>query len=228
MPLSFPLRRSSSCRLSCSTLSTADCSSACFSWNRLLTCSISAAGCEKWRNHISSFIHSFFEHKIAACCMKNLFCRKNTYTGCHWWPCCSPPGLSLPESSWALPPGSPRGPSASAASRSLKQFAADAAPAASGNANVAPTENETKINVLQGNRKVKNQTVWMDIKPARHHPKAYKISVWQTYYKTRLNLSTVCTKWYAVLCQDWLKANERVRWLHLSTRLRTVPVKVLK
>lgn len=35
---------------------------------------------------------------------------RNTYTSCRWWPCCSPPGLSLPESSSALPPGSPHGP----------------------------------------------------------------------------------------------------------------------
>lgn len=39
--------------------------------------------------------------------------------------------------------------------------------------------------------------------------------------ETGLNLSTVCIHCTTVLCQD-------IRWHYLSTRLRTVPVKVLK
>lgn len=140
MPLSFPLRRSSSCRLSCSTLSTADCSSACFSWNRLLTCSISAAGwSEKEQSHQ---LISYRREGLTFSMERKALGWEGTYTGCHWWLCCSPLDLSLRESSWASPPGSPRVPSASAASRSRRRLAADDAPAASGNANAAPTQNK--------------------------------------------------------------------------------------
>lgn len=83
-----------------------------------------------------------FQFIVKAGWMAILF--KNTYTGCRWWLCCSPLGLSWLESSWALTPGSPHGPWASAASHSQRQSSADAAPAVSGNANVAPKEKERK------------------------------------------------------------------------------------
>ncbi len=63
-----------------------------------------------------------------------------TYTGCHWWLCCSPLGPSWHGSSWVWLPDSPPCPLTSVVSLSQTQPAAAVAPAASNSATVAPTD----------------------------------------------------------------------------------------
>ncbi len=63
-----------------------------------------------------------------------------TYTGCHWWLCCSPLGPLWHGSSWVWLPDSPSSPLTSVVSRSQTQTVAAVAPAASNSATVAPMD----------------------------------------------------------------------------------------